>query len=47
MPAPLRGVLVRTGKFRPGDLEAVRVSPTAVIGSVAALPPVTGTAADR
>ena len=40
--AGARGILVRTGKFRPGDLEAGVVSPTAVIDSVAALPRLLG-----
>ena len=35
--AGLRGVLVRTGKFRPGDLER-ETAPDAVIDSIAALP---------
>lgn len=35
--AGLQGVLVRTGKFRPGDLER-GVTPDAVIDSIAALP---------
>jgi HAD superfamily hydrolase (TIGR01458 family) len=38
----LRGVLVRTGKFRPEDLERPDVSPDAVIDSVAHLPPLLG-----
>ena len=37
MAAGLRGVLVRTGKFRPGDLERETV-PDAVIDSIAELP---------
>lgn len=40
--AGARGVLVRTGKFRPGDAEAAGVRPTAVIDSVAALPGLLG-----
>ena len=40
--AGARGVLVRTGKFRPGDAESAGVSPTAVIDSVAALPRLLG-----
>jgi ribonucleotide monophosphatase NagD (HAD superfamily) len=36
--AGLRGVLVRTGKFRPSDLERPGPTPDAVIGSVAELP---------
>ena len=40
--AGARGVLVRTGKFRPGDVEAAGVRPTAVIDSVAALPGLLG-----
>jgi HAD superfamily hydrolase (TIGR01458 family) len=35
--AGMRGVLVRTGKFRPSDLEG-DVRPDAVLGSIAALP---------
>lgn len=34
----MAGVLVRTGKYRPGDEERVTPRPTAVIGSVADLP---------
>ena len=34
----LRGVLVRTGKFRPDDLEHTTVRPDAVIDSIADLP---------
>ena len=37
MAAGLRGVLVRTGKFRPGDLQC-ETAPHAVIGSIAELP---------
>jgi phospholysine phosphohistidine inorganic pyrophosphate phosphatase len=33
----MRGILVRTGKFRPGDLEASSVRPDAVIDSLADL----------
>ena len=40
--AGARGVLVRTGKFRPGDVAAAGVRPTAVIDSVAALPGLLG-----
>ena len=40
--AGARGILVRTGKFRPGDLDAAGVRPTAVIDSVAALPHLLG-----
>ena len=40
--AGARGVLVRTGKFRPGDVETAGVRPTAVIDSVAALPALLG-----
>ena len=40
--AGAHGILVRTGKFRPGDIEAAGVSPTAVIDSVAALPRLLG-----
>jgi HAD superfamily hydrolase (TIGR01458 family) len=36
--AGMRGVLVRTGKFREGDLERSSVRPDAVIASVADLP---------
>lgn len=36
--AGLRGVLVRTGKFRPADLERDDVQPDAVLGSIAELP---------
>lgn len=36
--AGISGVLVRTGKFRPGDLEAVEGSPDHVLGSIAELP---------
>ena len=36
--AGLHGVLVRTGKFRPGDLERDDVRPDAVLDSLAALP---------
>lgn len=35
--AGLQGVLVRTGKFRPADLEG-DIEPTAVLGSIAELP---------
>ena len=34
----LRGVLVRTGKYRPGDEDRVSPSPSAVIDSIADLP---------
>jgi HAD superfamily hydrolase (TIGR01458 family) len=34
----MQGVLVRTGKYRPGDESRVQPAPTAVIDSVAALP---------
>jgi ribonucleotide monophosphatase NagD (HAD superfamily) len=34
----MRGVLVRTGKYRAGDEEAVSPKPTAVLDSVADLP---------
>jgi phospholysine phosphohistidine inorganic pyrophosphate phosphatase len=34
----MRGVLVRTGKFQPGDLERSRVAPDAVLDSLADLP---------
>jgi ribonucleotide monophosphatase NagD (HAD superfamily) len=33
----MRGLLVRTGKFRPADLEG-SIRPDAVLGSVAELP---------
>jgi ribonucleotide monophosphatase NagD (HAD superfamily) len=36
--AELTGVLVRTGKFRPEDLERSEGSPDHVIGSIAELP---------
>ena len=36
--AGMRGILVRTGKFREGDLERSGVRPDAVIASVADLP---------
>jgi HAD superfamily hydrolase (TIGR01458 family) len=36
--AGLRGVLVRTGKFRQGDLERASVRPDAVLASLAELP---------
>jgi HAD superfamily hydrolase (TIGR01458 family) len=36
--AGMRGVLVRTGKFRAGDLESGSVKPDAVLASIAALP---------
>lgn len=36
--AGMRGALVRTGKFRPGDLERSPVSPDAVLDSIADLP---------
>ena len=32
------GILVRTGKYRHGDEEAVRPRPTAVLDSIAAIP---------
>ena len=38
MAAGARGVLVRTGKFRPADLDAPGLPPDAVIESVASLP---------
>ncbi len=38
----LRGVLVRTGKHRPGDEDAVEGGPDAVLGSVAELPALLG-----
>lgn len=38
----LRGVLVRTGKFRPGDEAAAERPPDAVLGSVADLPALLG-----
>ncbi len=40
--AGLRGVLVRTGKFREGDLERSRVRPDAVVGSLGQLPGLLG-----
>ncbi len=40
--AGARGILVRTGKFRPGDVAAAGVRPSAVIDSVAALPRLLG-----
>jgi HAD superfamily hydrolase (TIGR01458 family) len=36
--AGIQGVLVRTGKFRPGDLEKSSVRPDAVLASLAELP---------
>jgi ribonucleotide monophosphatase NagD (HAD superfamily) len=36
--AGLRTVLVRTGKFRPDDLEHNRVSPDGIVSSIAQLP---------
>jgi HAD superfamily hydrolase (TIGR01458 family) len=42
--AGIRGVLVRTGKFRPDDLEREDASPDAVIDSVADLPDLLGVA---
>jgi ribonucleotide monophosphatase NagD (HAD superfamily) len=36
--AGIRGVLVRTGKFRPSDLERADATPDAVIDSIADLP---------
>lgn len=36
--AGMKGVLVRTGKYRPGDLERFPVRPDAVLGSLAELP---------
>jgi len=36
--AGIRGVLVRTGKFRPDDLERADVTPDAVIASISELP---------
>lgn len=42
--AGLRGVLVRTGKFREGDLERSRVRPDAVVGSLGQLPGLLGIA---
>jgi HAD superfamily hydrolase (TIGR01458 family) len=43
--AGLRGVLVRTGKFRPEDLEPSDATPDAVIDSVAGLPELVGAGA--
>jgi HAD superfamily hydrolase (TIGR01458 family) len=40
--AGLRGVLVRTGKFRPEDLDRPGAAPDAVIGSIADLPGLLG-----
>ncbi|MDH4043775.1 MAG: TIGR01458 family HAD-type hydrolase [Gemmatimonadota bacterium] len=40
--AGLRGVLVRTGKYRPGDEGTVTPAPTAVVDSVADLPGLLG-----
>jgi HAD superfamily hydrolase (TIGR01458 family) len=40
--AGLRGVLVRTGKFRPEDLEAAGGQPDHVLGSIADLPGLLG-----
>ena len=34
----MRGLLVKTGKYRDGDAERVSPAPTAVIDSVASLP---------
>ena len=36
--AGMRTVLVRTGKFRPDDLEHTRVSPDGIVSSIAQLP---------
>lgn len=36
--AGMRGILVRTGKFREGDLERSGVRPDAIVGSIADLP---------
>jgi ribonucleotide monophosphatase NagD (HAD superfamily) len=36
--AGMKGILVRTGKFREGDLEASPVRPDAVVASLADLP---------
>jgi FMN phosphatase YigB (HAD superfamily) len=36
--AGCQGILIRTGKYRPGDETGVEPPPTAVIDSVAALP---------
>jgi HAD superfamily hydrolase (TIGR01458 family) len=36
--AGLRGILVKTGKFRPSDLERSRVTPDAILDSIADLP---------
>ncbi len=44
--AGMRGVLVRTGKFREGDLERSAVRPDAVIDSVAGLPALLGEAVE-
>jgi HAD superfamily hydrolase (TIGR01458 family) len=40
--AGLTGVLVRTGKFRPGDLERAHGTPDYVVGSIADLPKLLG-----
>lgn len=40
--AGLRGVLVRTGKYRPGDEATVAPAPEAVVGSVADVPGLLG-----
>jgi ribonucleotide monophosphatase NagD (HAD superfamily) len=34
----MRTVLVRTGKFRPDEVEASRIRPDAIISSIAQLP---------
>jgi ribonucleotide monophosphatase NagD (HAD superfamily) len=34
----MRTVLVRTGKFRPDDLEAVSTRPDGIVSSIAQLP---------
>jgi ribonucleotide monophosphatase NagD (HAD superfamily) len=36
--AGLRGVLVRTGKFRPDEVEASRAVPDGIVSSIAQLP---------
>ena len=36
--AGLAGILVRTGKFRPDELEHSRIQPDAIVSSVAQLP---------
>jgi HAD superfamily hydrolase (TIGR01458 family) len=42
--AGLAGILVRTGKFRPSDLERADIRPDAIIDSLASLPSVLGVA---